>query len=77
MPLPALFGIALGIALALALVGRRLHDALLNDVLSGRDGKGKALLVFGMMLLAVFLILAGAMVALILIFRGSGPTLPV
>lgn len=77
MPLALLFGIALGIALALALVGRRLHDALLHDVISGRGDKGKALLIFGMMLAAVFLVLAGAIVALILIVKGQTPAPPI
>src|SRR5512140_2872526 len=34
MPLPALFGIAGGIALGLALTARRLHRSLLDDALS-------------------------------------------
>ena len=51
MPLAALFTIAAGIALGLALTGRRLHGVLLDDALSARDGKGRFLMTFGMALL--------------------------
>lgn len=77
MPLAALFGVGGGIALCLVLVGRRLHDALLSDVLSGRPGTGKFLLTVGMMLLIVFLVLLGVAVALVLILRRGSPSLPV
>lgn len=77
MPLIALWGIAAGIALALALVGIRLHAALLSDVLSGREGAGRFLVVAGLSILAIFLVLLGAAVALLLILRGGSPTLPV
>jgi hypothetical protein len=77
MPLPALYAIAGGIALALGLVGVRLHGALLSDALSRREGPGKFLLVAGLSILAVFLVLLGAAIALVLILRGGSPTLPV
>ena len=77
MPLPALFGIAAGIALGLALTGRRLHRSLLDDALSRRDGKGRFLMTFGMALLLLFLVLLGSVVALLLILRQASPTLPV
>jgi len=77
MPLPALFGIAAGIALGLALAGRRLHDSLLDDALSGRDGKGRFLMTVGMALLLLFLVLLGSVVALLLLLRQASPTLPV
>jgi len=77
MPLSALFGIAAGIALGLALTGRRLHRSLLDDALSGRDGKGRFLMTFGMALLLLFLVLLGSVVALLLILRQASPTLPV
>jgi hypothetical protein len=77
MPLPALFGIAGGIALGLALSGRRLHDSLLDDALSGREGRGRFLMTFGMALLLLFLVLLGCVVALILILRQGAPNLPV
>jgi hypothetical protein len=77
MPLSALFGIAAGIALGLALTGRRLHRSLLDDALSGRDGKGRFLMTFGMALLLLFFVLLGSVVALLLILRQASPTLPV
>ena len=77
MPLAALFGIAAGIALALALAGRRLHDSLLDDALSGREGKGKFLMTFGLALLVLFLVLLGGVVALVLLLRSKSPGLPV
>lgn len=77
MPLAALFGIAGGIALGLALSGRRLHGSLLDDALSGRDGKGRFLMTFGLALLLLFLVLLGGVVALVLLFRSSAPGLPV
>lgn len=77
MPLAALFGIAAGIALGLALTGRRLHRSLLDDALAGRDGKGRFLMTFGMALLLLFLVLLGGVVALILVLRQASPALPV
>jgi hypothetical protein len=77
MPLAALFGIAGGIALALALAGRRLHDSLLDDALSGREGKGKFLMTFGLALLVLFLVLLGGVVALVLLLRSKSAGLPV
>ena len=77
MPLAALFGIAAGIALGLALTGKRLHRSLLDDALAGRDGKGRFLMTFGMALLLLFLVLLGGVVALILILRQASPGLPV
>ena len=77
MPLAALFGIAGGIALSLALSGRRLHASLLDDAMSGRQGKGRFLMTFGLALLVLFLVLLGGVVALVLLFRSSSPSLPV
>jgi len=77
MPLPALFGVAGGIALGLALSGRRLHASLLDDALSRRDSKGRFLMTFGFALLLLFLVLLGGVVALVLLFRSAAPTLPV
>ena len=77
MPLAALFAIAAGIALGLALVGRRLHGSLLNDALTGREGKGRFLMTFGLALLLLFLVLLGGVVALILVLRQASPGLPV
>lgn len=77
MPLPALYGIAAGIAMSLALVGRRIHEALLADVLSGRQGTGKLWLTAAMMLIAVFLILVGAVVVLVVILRSRAPAVPI
>jgi hypothetical protein len=77
MPLAALFTIAAGIALGLALTGRRLHGALLDDALSARDGKGRFLMTFGMALLLLFLVLLGAAVALLFVLQQAAPKLPV
>lgn len=77
MPLAALFGIAAGIALGLGLVGRRLHDSLLSDALTGRQGKGRFLMTFGMALLLLFFVLLGCVVALIFVLRQAAPSLPV
>ena len=77
MPLAALFTIAAGIALGLALTGRRLHGVLLDDALSARNGKGRFLMTFGMALLLLFLVLLGAAVALLFVLRQASPTLPV
>ncbi len=77
MPLAALFGIAGGIALGLALAGRRLHASLLDDALAGRAGKGRFLMTFGMALLLLFFVLLGSVVALVLLLRQGAPSLPV
>lgn len=71
MPLAALFAVAAGIALAIALVGRQLHAVLLSDALSGRTSTARAVLAAGMMLLVVLLVLLGVVVALLLLFHGS------
>lgn len=72
MPLAALVAIAAGIAGALALAGRQLHGVLLADGLAGRKSTAKLLIAAGMTLLVVLLVLLGAVVALLLLFRGSG-----
>jgi len=77
MPLAALFGVAGGIALGLALSGRRLHDSLMHDALSGRGGQGRFLMTFGFALLLLFLVLLGGVVSLVLLLRSSKPGLPV
>jgi hypothetical protein len=77
MPLAGLFAIAGGIALGLALAGRRLHDALLRDALSGRGDSGRFLMTVGMALLVLFLVLLGGVVALTLLLRTAAPQVPV
>jgi hypothetical protein len=77
MPLAALFGIAAGIAVGLALAGRRLHGSLLADALSGRESRGRFLMTVGMALLLLFFVLVGAAVALAFLLRGLAPRLPV
>ncbi|HZN55722.1 MAG TPA: hypothetical protein VFB67_10435 [Candidatus Polarisedimenticolaceae bacterium] len=69
MPLAALFGVAGGIALALALAGRRLHASLIDDALARREDKGRFLMTFGAALLVLFLVLLGGVVALVLVLR--------
>ncbi len=76
MPLAALYGIAAGIVLALALIGRRLHAAMLQDALSGRQGAGRLLWTAGMVLLAAFLVLLGAVVAIVALLRTKAPAPP-
>lgn len=71
MPLAALFVVAGGIAVAIALAGRQLHAVLLSDALSGRAGASRLVLAAGMMLLVVLLVLLGAVVALLLLFRSA------
>jgi hypothetical protein len=71
MPLAGLYGVAGGIALALALAGRRLHAALLRDALRGGGGTGHALVAVAMMLLVLVLVLLGAVVAILLLFRSG------
>jgi len=73
MPLVALFGIAAGIALGLALTGRRLHQSLLDDALARRDGRGRFLMTFGFALLLLFLVLLGGVVSLVLLLRSASP----
>ena len=72
MPIAALFSVAGGIAMAIALAGRQLHEVLLADALTARKGTAKLLLAAGMMLLVVLLVLLGVVVALLLLFRSSG-----
>ncbi len=69
MPLAALYGVAGGIALALALSGRRLHAAMLGDAMRTTGGSARALTAVAMMLLVLLLILLGAIVAILLLFR--------
>jgi heme/copper-type cytochrome/quinol oxidase subunit 2 len=77
MPLPALFGVATGIALSLMLVGRRLYDAMMADALSGRPQTGAFFMTVGLVLLAIFLVVLGGAVALFFAFRGSAPKPPI
>jgi uncharacterized membrane protein YhaH (DUF805 family) len=76
MPLWGLFSVAGGIAVMLALVGRRLHDALLSDVLSRRGGAGRWILATAIVLIGVFLVLVGVAVALVWIAGGGIRTTP-
>jgi len=77
VPLPALFSVAAGIALALALVGRQLHGVLLADAMSGRTTTARIALGAGMMLLAVLLVLLGLVGGIVFLLRGAGPTSPI
>jgi len=71
MPIAALFAVAGGIATAIALAGRQLHAVLLNEALVGRGGTPRLLLAVGMMLLVILLVLLGAGVALLFLFRSA------
>lgn len=71
MPLAALFLIAGGIALAIALAGRQLHGFLVADALAHRTGTARFVLAAGMMLLVILLVLLGAVVALLILFRSA------
>lgn len=77
VPFVALWAIAGGIALGLALAGRRLHHAILADALDRRHATSRALVALGMSLLLLLLVLLGAVVALLALFRGAAPRLPV
>jgi len=77
MPLAGLFAVAAGIALALALSGRQLHDALLSEAMSGRKKTARIALGAGMMLLAVLLVLLGLVVGILLLVRGPGQISPI
>jgi hypothetical protein len=77
MPLAALLRIAAGIALGLALTGRRLHQSLLDDALSGRDRQGSLPHDVRHGLLLLFFVLLGCVVALIVILRQAAPSIPV
>ncbi len=74
MPIAALYAIAAGIALALALAGRRLHAALLEDALPGRGDASRFLMTAGTVVLATGLVTLGFAVALLLAFRGCAST---
>ena len=65
MPLWCLFAIAAGIAISLALAGRRLHDAFLSDVLRRRQSVGRWLLAIALVLVGLFVVLVGVVMALI------------
>ncbi len=71
MPLAALYGVAGGIAVTLALAGRQLHEVLLAEALSGRNSAARMAVAAGMMLLVILLVLIGLVVA-ILLFARSG-----
>lgn len=63
MPMWALFSVAAGIALSLALAGRQMHEVLLADSLSRRKGATKRALVAGGLVLVMLLVLVGLVVA--------------
>ena len=73
VPVVGMYAVAGGIALALALAGRRLHDAMLRDVLGGRSRRGRAVLAVGMILMVVLLVLSAAVVAIVLMLRSLMP----
>lgn len=73
VPVLGIYAVGGGIALALALSGRRLHDAMLSDVLAGRSGRGRAVLAVGMILMVVLLLLSTAVVAITLMLRSLMP----
>lgn len=77
MPVWGLFAVAGGIAVLLALVGRRLHDALLSDVLSRKQGAGRWIVAAAAVLIGVFVVLVGVAVALVWIASGGIRTTPV
>lgn len=76
MPIWGLFSVAGGIAVLLALAGRRLHDALLADVLGGRTGTLRWILTIVVVLIGVFVVLVGVAVALVWIAGGEIRTTP-
>ena len=76
MPIWGLYSVAGGIAVLLALAGRRLHDALLADVLRGRSGTLRWILTIAVVLIGVFVVLVGVAVALVWIASGQIRTTP-
>ncbi len=77
MPFAALYTVAAGIALGLGLAGRRLHRAMLSEAIDHRSSASQALLAAAMVLCVLVLVLLAAVVALLMLFRGSGPKLPI
>jgi hypothetical protein len=78
MPLAALFAVAGGLALTLALVGRQMHDLLLADSLARRKSAGRRVAGVGAVLLVLLLVLLGLVVATVLLRRhGMARFLPV
>lgn len=77
LPLPALFAIAGGIALALALAGRQLADLLLADALSRRNSLARFLLGAGLMVVFLMVVLVGLIVAFLQTEDGRERTLPI
>lgn len=76
MPIWGMFAVAGGIGVLLALAGRRLHDALLSDVLNRRQGVGRWVLAVAVVLVGVFVVLIGVAVALVWIAGGGIRTTP-
>lgn len=77
MPIPALFGVAAGIALALMLSGRRLYDVLIDEGRRGREGALRLLVAVGAVLLGFAAVLFGAIFVIAVALRGRAPKLPI
>lgn len=78
MPLWTLFAVAAGIALALALAGRQMHEVLLADSLSRRRSAARRALGAAAIVLVMLLVLLGLVVATFMIRHGMArsPAVP-
>lgn len=76
VPIPALFGVAAGIAIALMLTGRRLYDVLIEEGLRRRQGLMRWILAVGMLLVGVSVVLLAAVFVFAVAVRGRAPNVP-
>lgn len=76
VPIPALFGVAAGIAIALMLTGRRLYDVLIEEGLRRRQGILRWVWAVGVLLVGISVILLAAVFVLAVAVRGRAPDVP-
>ncbi len=76
VPVPALFGVAAGIAIALMLTGRRLYDVLIEEGLRSRHGALRWVWAIGVLLVGISVILLAAVFVIAVAIRGRAPSVP-
>lgn len=76
VPVPALFGVAAGIAIALMLTGRRLYDVLIEEGLRRRQGALRWVWAVGVLLVGISVILLAAVFVIAVAVRGRAPSVP-